>query len=443
MASLPTLRSLEQRAVDPGWLWALRIATLAFTLPFCVFAILGASSWEERGPWLVLSWPPLIAYGVILWGLQSNPPNKLGLAVATAMGAIPGAVFLVGSLLSTHEALAALRKYSHWTESIWGALALVQAALLVSALGAFIKLQRKGRWARWVWAVRVLAAVSVLLMALPFSNYVQVFRQFGVAPWKNVLVLLAAMLVWVVVLWGVRARGLDSRTEARTALAVAIGASAVLFVCFGRLGWSAVYFTADPYERAFIPSGLYLLSFWALTLAEGGYAGTAVRVYYLMRREPGDLGKLVVGFVLVAVMGYVSLSAADRETWRRRSSPEAVAVRSLQVINTAEITYASTYGGSYSPALQALGAPPEGQSPHSLAANLIDDFLARGRKNSYEFTYTPGTPDPSGNITRYTLAARPLTYTRRSKRSYFSDESGVIRYTEEERGATAQDPPVP
>lgn len=127
----------------------------------------------------------------------------------------------------------------------------------------------------------------------------------------------------------------------------------------------------------------------------------------------------------------------------RISSNRASAVGSMRTINTAETTYASTYNQGYSPDLASLG--PSIGPPSASAAMLIDEVLARGRKSGYTFTYTPGRRDAQGRIAAYTVIARPIRYDSdkpTSGTSFITDESGVIRYTEEKRAPTAQDPPV-
>jgi hypothetical protein len=57
----------------------------------------------------------------------------------------------------------------------------------------------------------------------------------------------------------------------------------------------------------------------------------------------------------------------------------------------------------------------------------------------YNLQYTPGKPDPEGRVTSYTLTARPGNF---GFRSYYTDESGVLRATAEDRAATVQDAPI-
>jgi hypothetical protein len=120
---------------------------------------------------------------------------------------------------------------------------------------------------------------------------------------------------------------------------------------------------------------------------------------------------------------------------------QASAVGSLRTINTAEFTYSSTYPRGFSPTLPALGPPPGNAETTASAAGLLDDVLAGGRKNGYTFAYLPGPKDSAGRITSYTVVARPLDGSCGTN-SYFTDKSGVIRMTEENRPATAKDPPL-
>ncbi len=126
----------------------------------------------------------------------------------------------------------------------------------------------------------------------------------------------------------------------------------------------------------------------------------------------------------------------------RMPSGESSAVGSVRTINTAEVTYSTTYpkvGFSFS--LGALGGTVP-CSASSTTACLIDPVLASGRKSGYVFTYTPGAPDAKGVITTYSVTARPQEFEKSGRRSFYADETGVIRFTAENRPPTAQDPPL-
>jgi type IV pilus assembly protein PilA len=128
---------------------------------------------------------------------------------------------------------------------------------------------------------------------------------------------------------------------------------------------------------------------------------------------------------------------------------EASAIATLRTLNTAGITYASTYNVGFSDTLTRLGSPSEGKQPTASSADLVDEVLsgqANGTpttftKNGYRFTYTPGVGG-FGQIASYTITAQPVEYGVSGLRSFFTDQSAVLRGTEENRPATERDNPI-
>ena len=83
----------------------------------------------------------------------------------------------------------------------------------------------------------------------------------------------------------------------------------------------------------------------------------------------------------------------------------------------------------------------EAAFPSSLEA-LGDTARVAAQKaqlGHYTLQYAPGKPDADGRVTSYTLIARPGNF---GFRSYYTDESGVLRATAEDRPATVQDAPI-
>jgi type IV pilus assembly protein PilA len=124
----------------------------------------------------------------------------------------------------------------------------------------------------------------------------------------------------------------------------------------------------------------------------------------------------------------------------KSSLPDEVAgaVGSVRTINTAEVTYASTYTTGYSRTLAEMGETATGVKESPSRANLIDNELAQGRKHGYVFTYRPGKKDKDGKISNYTVTARPIKW-HKDAVSFFTDQTGVIRWTRENRAPTAKD----
>jgi len=129
-------------------------------------------------------------------------------------------------------------------------------------------------------------------------------------------------------------------------------------------------------------------------------------------------------------------------------------VYNLRILGTAELTFADTYDSGFSDGLNRLGPAAASTQADVNHVDLLDPVragLAPGGTNSsfersgYRFTYTPGPRDAKGAINSYTIIARPIKYGKvyaegKMVRSFFTDQSGIIRFTSEERPATATDP---
>ena len=87
--------------------------------------------------------------------------------------------------------------------------------------------------------------------------------------------------------------------------------------------------------------------------------------------------------------------------------------------------------GSYAPSLKAL--QDEG---------LINGRLGSGTTDGYRFLMTAGPIDDQGKITTFSVVASPVEYGVSGWANFYSDESGVIRYTTEDRPAWVKDPPL-
>jgi type IV pilus assembly protein PilA len=122
---------------------------------------------------------------------------------------------------------------------------------------------------------------------------------------------------------------------------------------------------------------------------------------------------LVVSVILI--LSAISIPSLMRS---RAAADESSAVGSLRTLNTSCVNFITTYG-VYPSQLSDLG-PTSGQ-PTSTSADLIDGVLAAGTKSGYSFVYTAGTGQLS-----YSITAAP-TSTATGQRTFFTDQSGVIR----------------
>ena len=106
-------------------------------------------------------------------------------------------------------------------------------------------------------------------------------------------------------------------------------------------------------------------------------------------------------------------------------SNESSAISAVRDIVVAQITYsAAAPGGNYAPDLATLEQ-----------SQLIDSMLASGTRHGYTFTTTTGEDGST-----FTVNANPVVHGILGGRYFlFADESGYIRYTTEDRAATAGD----
>ena len=136
---------------------------------------------------------------------------------------------------------------------------------------------------------------------------------------------------------------------------------------------------------------------------------------------------LIELLIVVAIILIIAAIAIPNLLRSRIAANHASAVGSLRTINTAEITYASTYNTGYSTTLDQLGPPATGATPSLAAAGLIDSVLAITKvKSGYAFAYTPAAA-VGGRIEEYTLTAAPSSLNTTGTNFYFTDQSGVIR----------------
>src|SRR5437867_4186411 len=90
----------------------------------------------------------------------------------------------------------------------------------------------------------------------------------------------------------------------------------------------------------------------------------------------------------------------------KMAANEASAVGSLRTLNTAAVTYLSTYG-HFPSSLKSFG-PPSNGAPAEDAAGLVDPMLAGGRKSGYLFTYRSVPGFGSARAGTYAIRAEPV-----------------------------------
>jgi len=148
---------------------------------------------------------------------------------------------------------------------------------------------------------------------------------------------------------------------------------------------------------------------------------------------------LIELLIVVAIILIIAAIAIPNLLRSRMAANEASAVGSLRTINTAEVTYATTYPTIGFAALTALGGTAPCTSATSTAACLLDDVLsgAAATKSGYLFTVANLTGTP---VVTYTSVATPTVIGQSGQRGFYSDQSGVIRYTTDGTAPTNASP---
>ncbi len=146
---------------------------------------------------------------------------------------------------------------------------------------------------------------------------------------------------------------------------------------------------------------------------------------------------LIELLIVVAIILIIAAIAIPNLLRSRIAANEASATSTLRTLNTGNVTFASTYNSGFTDTLRRMAAPATGQ-PDANNADLVDPVLsamAQGNfgatgfvKSGYNFVYTPtGANTTFGFIAQYQTTADPQARGSSGQRSFYSNESAVIR----------------
>ncbi len=137
---------------------------------------------------------------------------------------------------------------------------------------------------------------------------------------------------------------------------------------------------------------------------------------------------LIELLIVVAIILIIAAIAIPNLLRSKIAANESSAVSSLRTINTAEVTYSSSWGAGYAAALSNLGGAPPCLVATAATACIIDSglSLAPNTKSGYTFAAVGNTP-VAGINNGFEANATPAVVDVTGKRAFCSDQTGVLR----------------
>jgi len=145
------------------------------------------------------------------------------------------------------------------------------------------------------------------------------------------------------------------------------------------------------------------------------------------------------GFTLIELLIVISIIlvilaiAVPKMNTQMQGAREMAVIREIGSIHQAETQYYSQFG-KYATNLVQLGPPVSGADGPE-AANIIPKILADGKKNGFIYTLTA---TPGG----YSVTAVPESFGNSGRRTFYSDQTLVIRNNWGQEPATPASPEI-
>ncbi len=137
--------------------------------------------------------------------------------------------------------------------------------------------------------------------------------------------------------------------------------------------------------------------------------------------------------IVIAIIVVLISAAAPKFSQYLMNARETAAMGAIRTIHTAQTQYNSQFG-RFAANLVELGPPASGQEGPA-GANLIPSDLAAGIKGGFSFVME-ATP------TGYRLVVTPVAFNRDGRRSFYSDQTMVLRQNWGADPASASSPEV-
>jgi prepilin-type N-terminal cleavage/methylation domain-containing protein len=135
---------------------------------------------------------------------------------------------------------------------------------------------------------------------------------------------------------------------------------------------------------------------------------------------------LVELLIVLLIIGIIAQMAIPHLMQSKLAANEASAITTVRSVLNAETLYVTTLGsGKYA----TMGALVSGM--------LVDTVVGSSTKDGYIFAISLGAADAS-----FVVDARPKGFNATGIRSFYTDETAVIRYTTADSAATASSTPL-
>jgi len=165
-------------------------------------------------------------------------------------------------------------------------------------------------------------------------------------------------------------------------------------------------------------------------IAMAGHISEHVAEYKTERRRGFSLIELLIVIAIILIIAAIAVPKMNQQLM---AAHEMAAIQQIRTVHAVETQYYSQFG-RYAVTLAELGPPASGPAGPS-GADLIPKELADGKKSGYIFSVQT-TP------TGYTVTAVPEAFGSSGRRTFFSDQTLVVRNNWSQEPATVTSPEI-